>query len=50
MSAQEFLSISSTPKAMYNFGKRKMKDELDKKELTNAEYEYLCYNATKRVE
>jgi hypothetical protein len=34
----------------FGFGKKRQREEENKKEMSNAEFEYLCYNAAKRVE
>ena len=45
-------TLSSVGNLGFGFGKAKQKKEevAKKQEMTNAEYEYMCYNATKRVE
>lgn len=34
----------------FGFGRRRIKEDENKLEMTNAEFEYMCYNAAKRVD
>lgn len=34
----------------FGFGRRRIKEDDNKLEMTNAEFEHMCYNAAKRVD